>query len=82
MNRQNNQEEGGKEKKIWARVWCMRGARWIRKWSSNIRQKKNIKKNATKHKEHDMLRMMEHDVNLGMTKTQEHEICAKRSKKN
>ena len=28
---------------------------------------KTLKKNATKHKEHDMLRMMEHDVNLGMT---------------
>ena len=29
---------------------------------------KNIKKkNATKHEEHDMLRMMEHDINLGMT---------------
>ena len=25
------------------------------------------KKNATKHKEHDMLRMMEHNINLGMT---------------
>ena len=24
-------------------------------------------KNATKHKEHDMLRTMEHDVNLGIT---------------
>ena len=47
----------------------MRGARWMRKWSSNIRQKHKIKKKkiATKHKEHDMLRMMEHDVNLGMT---------------
>ena len=28
-----------------------------------------------------MLRMTEHDVNLGMTKTQEHVIRAKRSKK-
>ena len=34
-----------------------------------------MKKNATKHKVHDMLRMMEHDVNLGMTKTQEHVKC-------
>ena len=50
----------------------------MRKCSSNIRQK--YKKNATKHKEHDMLRMMEHDVNLGITKTQEHVKCAKRSK--
>ena len=34
-----------------------------------LKQKtKNIfKKNATKHKEHGMLRMMEHDINLGMT---------------
>ena len=36
---------------------------------------KNILKNAIKHKEHDMLRMMEHDVNLSMTKTQEHVKC-------
>ena len=28
---------------------------------------KTSKKKATKHKEHDMLRMMEHDVNLGIT---------------
>ena len=28
-----------------------------------------------------MLRMMEHDINLGMTKTQEHVMCAKMSKK-
>ena len=39
------------------------------------------KKNATKHKEHNILRMMEHDIELGMTQTQEHVICAKRSKK-
>ena len=45
---------------------CMRGARWMRKWNSNISQK-HKKKNATKHKEHDLLRMMEHNVNLGMT---------------
>ena len=31
------------------------------------RKKKKILKNATKHKEHDMLMMMEHDINLGMT---------------
>ena len=29
----------------------------------------------------NMLRMMEHDMDLGMTWTQEHVICAKRSKK-
>ena len=29
--------------------------------------KTSKKKNATKHEEHDMLRMMEHDINLGMT---------------
>ena len=39
----------------------MRGARWMRKWSLNKRQN-NFKKNATKHKEHDMLRMMEQGV--------------------
>ena len=27
---------------------------------------KQSQENATKHKEHDMLRMMEHNVNLGM----------------
>ena len=31
------------------------------------KKKKKILKNATKHKEHDMLMMMEHDINLGMT---------------
>ena len=66
-NRQMNQEEGGKEKKIWTRTRCMRGARWMRKWNSTERQKNILKKNATKHKEHNMLRMMEHDINLGIT---------------
>ena len=46
-----------------------------------LKHNTNIKKNATKHKEHDMLRMMEHDMDLGMTWTQEHDICAKRSKR-
>ena len=47
-----------------------------------LKQKnKDNLKHATKHKEHEMLRMMEHDVNLGMTQTQEHVMCAKRSKK-
>ena len=33
-----------------------------------LKQKtKTFLKNATKHKEHDMLRMMEHDIDLGMT---------------
>ena len=37
-------------------------------WENEAQTKdKNILKNATKHKEHDMLRMMEHDVNLSMT---------------
>ena len=38
-------------------------------WENEAQTKdKNIfKKNATKHKEHNMLRMMEYDVNLGMT---------------
>ena len=37
-------------------------------WENEAQMKnKDILKHATKHKEHDMLRMMEHDVNLGMT---------------
>ena len=40
-----------------------------------LKHKTKTLKNAIKHKEHDMLRMMEHDVNLGMTKTQEHVKC-------
>ena len=45
-------------------------------WENEFQTKnKNILKNATKHKKHDMLRMMEHDVNLSMTKTQEHVKC-------
>ena len=39
----------------------------VRKENEAQTKDKNILKNATKHKEHDMLRMMEHDVNLGMT---------------
>ena len=67
MNRQMNQEEGGKEKKIWTRLkddaWAVQD-----EWENEAQTKdKNILKNATKHKEHDMLRMMEYDVNLGMT---------------
>ena len=62
-----NQEKGGKEKKIWTRVkddaWGLQD-----EWENEAQTKdKNILKNAIKHKEHDMLRMMEHDVNLGMT---------------
>jgi len=34
-----NQEEEGKEKKIWTRIRCMWGARWMRKWSSKQRIK-------------------------------------------
>ena len=48
MNRQMDKEEGGKEKKIWGRIRCMRGTRWMRKWSLNKRQ--NTLKNATKYK--------------------------------
>ena len=40
-----------------------------------LKHKTKTLKNATKHKEHDMLRMMEHDVNVGMIKTQEHVKC-------
>ena len=62
-----NQEEEGKEKKIWTMVkddaWGVQD-----EWENEVQTKnKNILKNATKHKEYDMLRMMEHDVNLGMT---------------
>ena len=62
-----NQEEKGKEKKMWTKVkddaWGVQD-----EWENEAQMKdKNILKNATKHKEHDMLRMMEHDVNLGMT---------------
>ena len=45
------------------------------------RKTKTSLKNAKKHKEHDMLRIMEHDIDLGMTQTQEHVIQAKKSKK-
>ena len=67
MNRQMNQEEGRKEKKIWTRLkddaWEVQD-----EWKNEAQMKdKNVLKNATKHKEHDMLRMMEYDVNLGMT---------------
>ena len=62
-----NQEERGKEKTIWTRVkddvWEVQDG-----WENEAQMKnKDILKHATKHKEHDMLRMMEHDVNLGMT---------------
>ena len=63
-----NQKEERKEKNIWTRVnddaWGMQD-----KWENEAQMKdKNIfKKNATKHREHDMLRMMEHDIDLGMT---------------
>ena len=46
-----------------------------------LKHKTKTLKNATKHKEHDMLRMMEHDINLGRTRTQEHVICAKSLKR-
>ena len=36
-------------------------------------KKKHLKQNATKQNEHD--------INLGMTQTQEHVMCTKRSKK-
>ena len=62
-----NQEKGGKEKKIWTRVkddaWGLQD-----EWENETHPKdKNILTNAIKENEHDMLRMMEHDVNLGMT---------------
>ena len=62
-----NQEEEGKEKKIWIRVkddaWGVQD-----EWENEAQTKdKNILKNAKKHKEHDMLRIMEHDIDLGMT---------------
>ena len=52
------------------------------KMNEKMKLKRKTKtENATKHKEHDMLRMKEQDIVLGMTKIQEHVICAKRSKK-
>ena len=46
-----------------------------------MKDKNIFLKNGTKHKEHDMLKMMEHNIDLGMTQTQEHVMCTKRSKK-
>ena len=43
------------------------GCKMNKKMKLKHKTKKKQKKNATKHKEHDMLRMMEHDINLGMT---------------
>ena len=63
-----NQEEEGKEKKIWTRVkddaWGVQ-----HEWENEAQTKdKNIfKKNATKHKEYDMLRMMQQSIDQGMT---------------
>ena len=52
------------------------------KMNEKMKLKRKTKtENATKHKEHDMLRMKEQDIVLGMTKIQEHAICAKRYKK-
>ena len=70
-----NQEEGRKEKKIWTKVkddaWGVQD-----EWENEAQTKdKNILKNATKHKEHDMLRIKEQGIVLGMTRTQEHVIC-------
>ena len=41
-------------------------------------EKKKCYKAQSKH---DILGMMKHDIDLGMTQTQEHAISAKRSKK-
>ena len=51
------------------------GCKMNEKMKLKYKTKTLKKKNATKYKEHDMLWMMEHDVNLGMTKTQEHVKC-------
>ena len=67
-NRQMNQEGERKEKNIW--IWVKYDPWRVQdEWENKAQTKdKNIFiKNATKHKEHDMLRMMEHDVDLGMT---------------
>ena len=38
------------------------------KMNEKMKLKRKTKtENATKHKEHDMLKMMEHDIDLGMT---------------
>ena len=50
------------------------------KLKRKTKQKKK-KKCYKAQSKHDMLRMMEYNVNLGMTQTQEHVIRAKRSKK-
>ena len=42
---------------------------------------KTLKKCYKALSKHDILRMMEQDKNLGTTRTQEHVICAKRSKR-
>ena len=62
-NRQMNQEKEGKEKKIWTRVkddaWGVQD-----EWENEAQMKdKNIQKNATKHKEYNMLRIMEQNIN-------------------
>ena len=63
-----NQEEGGKEKKIRTRVkddaWRVQD-----EWENEAQTKdKNIfLKNATEHKKHDILKMVEHNIDLGMT---------------
>ena len=40
---------------------------WENEAQKKKKKNKDNLKHATKHKEHDMLRMMKHDVNLGMT---------------
>ena len=58
-----NQEKEGKEKKIWTRVkddaWGVQD-----EWENEAQMKdKSIQKNATKHKEYNMLRIMEQNIN-------------------
>ena len=72
-NERKKEEDMNKDKR-----WCMRGVRWKRKWGT---KEKMRHKSKTKHKEHDMLRIKEQDIVWGMTRTQEHVICAKRYKK-
>ena len=57
------------------------GCKMNKKMKLKRKTKQKKKKCYKTQSKHDMLRMIEHDVNLGMTQTQEQVIRAKRSKK-
>ena len=58
-----------------------KGCKMNEKMKLKRKTKTSFIKNATKHKEHEMLWMKEQDIVLGMTQTQEHVMCDKKSKK-